>query len=76
MGLLCRSLKPDLTWEELEEVMKKLSNQELAGSILTPESVADAALFLASSESAFMSGHNLVLDGGFSTRRGPAQYNF
>jgi NAD(P)-dependent dehydrogenase (short-subunit alcohol dehydrogenase family) len=56
--------------------MKKLSNQELAGSILTPESVADAALFLASSESAFMSGHNLVLDGGFSTRRGPAQYNF
>jgi NAD(P)-dependent dehydrogenase (short-subunit alcohol dehydrogenase family) len=70
-----RSLKPDLTWEELEEVIKKLNNQELAGSILTPESVADAALFLASSESAFMSGHNLVLDGGFSIRRGPAQYN-
>ncbi|CAM6028951.1 unnamed protein product, partial [Sphagnum balticum] len=54
-----------------QEVIKKLNNQELAGSILTPESVADAALFLASSESAFMSGHNLVLDGGFSTRRGP-----
>ncbi|CAK9201426.1 unnamed protein product [Sphagnum troendelagicum] len=58
-----------------QEVIKKLNNRELAGSILTPESVADAALFLASSESAFMSGHNLVLDGGFSTRRGPAQYN-
>jgi NAD(P)-dependent dehydrogenase (short-subunit alcohol dehydrogenase family) len=31
-----------------------------------PEEVADAALFLASEESSFVTGHNLVLDGGFT----------
>ncbi|WP_435197462.1 SDR family NAD(P)-dependent oxidoreductase [Natronomonas sp. EA1] len=31
-----------------------------------PEEVADAALFLASEESSFVTGHNLVMDGGFT----------
>ncbi|CAN6461798.1 unnamed protein product [Victoria cruziana] len=38
----------------------------LKGVNLTAEDVADAALYLASDDSKFTSGHNLVVDGGFT----------
>ncbi|KAK7815254.1 secoisolariciresinol dehydrogenase [Quercus suber] len=37
----------------------------LKGKDLKPEDVADAALFLTSDDSKYVSGHNLVIDGGF-----------
>ncbi|KAL3533044.1 hypothetical protein ACH5RR_006565 [Cinchona calisaya] len=38
----------------------------LKGMVLQPEDLASAAVYLASDEARFMSGHNLMLDGGFT----------
>lgn len=38
----------------------------LKGVVLKAKHIAEAALFLASDESVYISGHNLVVDGGVS----------
>ncbi|GLT94756.1 hypothetical protein SLE2022_124820 [Rubroshorea leprosula] len=50
--------------EELEKTMSLLAN--LKGVTLKTEDIANAALFLASEEARYVSGHNLFIDGGFS----------
>lgn len=58
--------------EGLEAVLPELSAEALGemgnlkGQVLEPESIARAALFLASDDAHYASGLNLVVDGGFS----------
>jgi NAD(P)-dependent dehydrogenase (short-subunit alcohol dehydrogenase family) len=69
-GIRVNALNPGfvetaMTMEDGETAEGLLERTPL-GRAGQPEEVADAALFLASDESSFVTGHNLVLDGGFT----------
>ncbi|EAZ05052.1 hypothetical protein OsI_27241 [Oryza sativa Indica Group] len=56
---------PAATAEEVRRMVTR-EMQELEGASLEVEDVARAAVFLASDEAKFITGHNLVVDGGFT----------
>ncbi|XP_037488690.1 sex determination protein tasselseed-2-like [Triticum dicoccoides] len=53
--------------EKAEEMVRGMAT--LKGPTLRAGDIAEAALFLASDESRYVSGHNLVVDGGVTTSR-------
>jgi cyclopentanol dehydrogenase len=49
-----------------EQSAKELLGTTVLGRSAEPEEVANGALFLASDESSFMTGSELVIDGGYT----------
>jgi NAD(P)-dependent dehydrogenase (short-subunit alcohol dehydrogenase family) len=52
--------------EDPEAAREKLESMYALKRIGEPEEIADAILFLASDEASFVTGHSLVVDGGYS----------
>jgi meso-butanediol dehydrogenase/(S,S)-butanediol dehydrogenase/diacetyl reductase len=68
-GLIETPMTSMLWMDELREIRDRFIDLHMLKRAGRPEEVAAAALFLASDEASFVTGHALVVDGGFSAGR-------
>lgn len=61
-----RGFRKDVTTEEVQQKVSENASL-LKGRCGKVEDIAEAVVFLASDESGFITGHNLVIDGGYTT---------
>ena len=77
-GVNVNSISPGFIWTELakkagldrKEWSEKHAKESLVGRVGQPQEIASLALFLASDDSSFICGENIVIDGGLSVRCG------
>jgi len=53
-------------WKDLDDARQNMGPKHLLNRIAEPEEIARAALYLASDASAFMTGSDLLIDGGYT----------
>ena len=53
-------------WKDMDEAGRMLGPKHLLGRLGQPEEIAHAAVYLASDASAFMTGSDLLVDGGYT----------
>jgi meso-butanediol dehydrogenase/(S,S)-butanediol dehydrogenase/diacetyl reductase len=68
-GLIDTPMTAILHMEELKPMRDKFVRSHMLGRAGKPEEVASAALFLVSDDASFVTGHSLVVDGGFTAGR-------
>ncbi|KAF0894273.1 hypothetical protein E2562_037820 [Oryza meyeriana var. granulata] len=61
---------PSASPQEVKRIIERDIN-ELEGTTLEAEDIARAAVYLASDEAKYVTGHNLVIDGGFTVGKRP-----
>ncbi|KAK7847051.1 (-)-isopiperitenol/(-)-carveol dehydrogenase [Quercus suber] len=76
-GIRVNCVSPGLVGTPIVKDTMRLNDEEVAkmqesvsylkGGLLMPKNVADAVVFLASEDSQFVTGHNLVVDAGFKS---------
>lgn len=71
-GILVNALSPGFTLTDLTktsltpEELDLISDQIPLGRMAAPNEIAEVALFLASKSNKYMTGQNIIVDGGFS----------
>ena len=68
-GMIDTPMTAALNDKNLEPVLAWFRDQHLLGRVGKPEEVAAAALFLASDDASFVTGHALAVDGGYLAGR-------
>jgi meso-butanediol dehydrogenase/(S,S)-butanediol dehydrogenase/diacetyl reductase len=68
-GLIRTPMTEMLFDPAIAEILDRFIAQHMLGRAGLPEEIASAALFLASDDASFVTGHALVVDGGFTAGR-------